>query len=173
MTTSHTIMALLAAGASLCALVPPRPCQAQSLHGSNASINRMYHHARAERLSFYETPRGIRRAVAAGRLVRLEPDANFDLHRVSYPYVRPDTRTFVERLGQQYRAACGEKLEVTSAVRPATRQPANSVARSVHPTGMAVDLHKSENPKCLRWMRTTLRALEDEGVLEATEEFAP
>ena len=173
MTTSHTVTALLAAGASLCALVPFRPCRAQSLRGSNASINRMYRHARAERLSFYETSRGVRKAVAAGRLVRLEPDANFDLHRVSYPYVRPSTRTFIERLGNQYRAACGERLEVTSAVRPATRQPANSVARSVHPTGMAVDLHKSDDPTCLRWLRTTLRELEGEGVIEATEEFAP
>jgi uncharacterized protein DUF5715 len=111
--------------------------------------------------------------VAAGRLVKLEPDADVELHRVSYPYVRPTTQTFVERLGEQYRAACGERLEVTSAVRPATRQPANSVARSVHPTGMAVDLHKSGDPTCRRWLRTTLRDLEARGVLEATEEFAP
>ena len=173
MTASHTITALLAAGASLCALVPFRLCRGQSLRGSNASINRMYRHARAERLAFYETPRGVRKAVAAGRLVKLEPDANVELHRVSYPYVRPTTKTFVERLGEQYRAACGERLEVTSAVRPATRQPANSVARSVHPTGMAVDLHKSDDPKCRRWLRTTLRDLEARGVLEATEEFAP
>lgn len=173
MIAHHTITALLTAAAALCALAPLHPGRAQSLHGSTASINRMYRHARAEKLSFYETPRGIRRAVAAGRLVRLEPDANFSLHQVGYPYVRPATRTFVERLGRQYRAACGEQLEVTSAARPATRQPANSVARSVHPTGMAVDLHKSDDPSCLRWLRATLRELEDEGVLEATEEFSP
>jgi len=173
MTSHHTNMALLTASASLCTLAALHPCRAQSLHGSNASINRMYRHAKAEKLSFYETPRGVRNAVAAGRLVELRPDANFDLHRVSYPYVRPATRTFVERLGQQYRTACGERLEVTSAVRPATRQPANSVERSVHPTGMAVDLHKSDDPDCRGWLRSTLRELEGEGVLEATEEFSP
>jgi len=173
MSAHYTITALLTAATALCALAPLHPCRAQSLRGSTASVNRMYRHARAEKLSFYETPRGIRRAVAAGRLVKLEPDANFSLHQVAYPYVRPATRTFVERLGEQYRVACGEQLEVTSAVRPATRQPANSVARSVHPTGMAVDLHKSDEPSCLRWLRATLRELEDEGVLEATEEFSP
>lgn len=173
MIISKTVAALFVAGASLCALAPLRPCRAQSLHGSNGSIHRMYRHARVEKLSFYETARGIRRAVAAGRLVKLVPNENFDLHKVSYPYVRAATRTFVERLASQYRSACGEKLEITSAVRPSTRQPANSVALSVHPTGMAVDLHKSDDPTCRGWLRSTLRELEGEGVLEATEEFSP
>jgi len=146
---------------------------AQSLRGSKASINRMYHHARAERLHFYETSRGVRQAVASGRLVRLEPDSNFTLHDVAYPYVKPATRTFVERLGAQYREACGRVLEVTSAVRPATRQPPNSTARSVHPTGMAVDLHKSARPACVQWLRETLLELEGAGLIEVTEEFAP
>ena len=173
MTRPHNTTGLLLAGAALCALAPVRPCIGQSLHGSTASVNRMYRHARAEKLAFYETSRGIRKAVAAGRLVRLVPDDDFDLRKVSYPYVRSTTRTLVERLGRQYRAACGEQLVVTSAVRPATRQPANSVARSVHPTGMAVDLHKSDDPECRAWLRATLRELEGEGVLEATEEFSP
>lgn len=133
----------------------------------------MYRHARSERLSFYETARGVRRAVAAGRLHRLVPDENFTLHKVGYPFVRASTLTFVERLGAEYRDECGEPLEVTSAVRPATRQPANSVARSVHPTGMAVDLHKPEDPDCRSWLRSTLLDLEGAGVLEATEEFSP
>jgi len=146
---------------------------AQSLRGSKASINRMYHHARAERLHFYETSRGVRQAVDAGRLVRLVPDSNFTLHDVAYPYVKPATRTFVERLGAQYREACGHVLEVTSAVRPATRQPPNSTARSVHPTGMAVDLHKSAHRPCLQWLRESLLELEGAGLIEVTEEFAP
>jgi LysM repeat protein len=161
------------AGILLSTVVHATQCSAQSLHGSKASVRRMYRQARAEKLSFYETPRGVRKAVASGRLVRLVPDVNFSLHQVGYPYVRPATLTFVERLGAQYQAACGEQLEVTSAVRPATRQPPNSVARSVHPTGMAVDLHKSDDPQCRRWLRKSLLELEDAGLLEATEEFAP
>jgi len=147
--------------------------RAQSLRGSRASINRMYHEARAERLHFYETSRGVRQAVEAGRLVRLVPGSNFTLHNVSYPFVKPTTRTFVERLGAQYQDACGQLLEVTSAVRPATRQPPNSTARSVHPTGMAVDLHKSAQPACVQWLRESLLELEGAGLIEVTEEFAP
>lgn len=158
--------------AGLCAFAAP-PCAAQSLRGSDASIDRMYRHARAEHLSFYETPRGVRRAVDAGTLVRLVPDGNFTLHAVGYPFVRASTRTFVGRLAEQYRDVCGEPMEVTSAVRPATRQPSNSVEQSVHPTGMAVDLHKPEGPKCRQWLRETLLDLEGAGVLEATEEFGP
>lgn len=149
------------------------PCVAQSLHGSPASINRMYREARAERLSLFETPSSVKRAVAAGYLVRLVPNANFSLHEVGYPFARPAALLFVDRLGEQYRAACGEQLQVTSAVRPATRQPPNSVARSVHPTGMAVDLHKSSKSACRNWLRKTLLELEGTGVLEATEEFSP
>ena len=146
---------------------------AQSLRGSQASIDRMYHHALAEDLPFYETPDGVRRAVANGRLVRLTPDATMALHEVGYPYVRPSTRMFVDRLSHQYRDVCGEALIVTSAVRPARRQPANSTERSVHPTGMAVDIRKPRKAKCLRWLRSTLLDLEGENVLEATEEHSP
>jgi hypothetical protein len=164
---------LTAAVLSAFASVAPAPVAAQSLHGSPASVNRMYRHAKAEDFSFFETSAGVRKAVKNGWLVRLAPNGDFTLHEVGYPYVRPMTRTFVERLAPQYRAACGQTLEVTSAVRPATRQPPNSVARSVHPTGMAVDLHKPTNRKCLRWLRSTLLDLEDQGVIEATEEFSP
>ena len=165
-------LARLTPAAVLCAL-GAFPCAAQSLGGSTASVDRMYRQARAERLSFYETPRGVRRAVAAGRLERVTPDANVALHAVGYPFVGPTTLAFVERLGAQYRATCGGPLEITSAVRPATRQPGNSVAHSVHPTGMAVDLHKPDDPGCRSWLRETLLDLEGAGVIEATEEFAP
>lgn len=133
----------------------------------------MYRRARAEKLRFYETNRGVRNAVRQGSLVRLVPDRNFTLHKVGYPYVRPATRTFVERLGAQYREACGEQLVVTSAVRPGNRQPANSTAHSVHPTGMAVDLRKPDSGDCLHWLRSTLLDLENAGMLEVTEEHAP
>lgn len=167
---------LLAAAVAFMAVVTPlspRPAQAQSLRGSRASINRMYRDARAEDLSFFETPAGVRRAVKKGWLVKLVPDANFALHEIGYPYVRPSTRLFVQRLAEQYRDECGEPLVVTSAVRPATRQPANSTERSVHPTGMAVDLRKPQDASCLRWLRRTLLDLEDAGLLEATEEHVP
>ena len=163
----------LAAAVSIVALTPVRGVDAQSLRGSRASIDRMYRQARSERLTFFQTPASVRRAVDARRLVRLEPDSSYELHQVTYPYVRPATRTFVRRISAQYMAACGEPLIVTSAVRPATRQPANSTTRSVHPTGMAVDFRKPQTWECLRWLRGTLLDLEGDGVLEATEEQSP
>jgi hypothetical protein len=166
-------LAPLAATAACGGILTAAPLAAQSLRGSQASIERMYDHARAEGLSFYETPAGVTKAVKQGRLARLEPDRTLQLHQVRYPYVRPSTRLFVERLATQYKDECGEPLVVTSGVRPATRQPANSTELSVHPTGMAIDLRKPRKAKCLRWLRTTLLDLEDAGLIEATEEHAP
>ena len=163
----------LAAAAALSGLLIALPATAQSLRGSQASIDHMYRQALAEDLSFYETPSGVRTAVKQGRLVRLEPGNTFELHAVGFPYVRPSTRLFVDRLASQYESECGEPLIVTSAVRPATRQPRNSTERSVHPTGMAVDLRKPRKARCLRWLRSTLLDLEDSNVLEATEEHSP
>jgi hypothetical protein len=161
--------ALVAAGAVACL---PAAGAAQSLRGSPASVDRMYWQARRERLPFHASASGLRGALREGRLVRIGTTGDVLLRGVGFPYVTPATRTFVSRLGAQYRGACGERLVVTSAARPSLRQPANSVPESVHPTGMAVDLRKPSG-KCLRWLRSTLLALEKAGVAEATEEFSP
>ena len=133
----------------------------------------MYEHAKQEKLPFYETTKDVRTAVAEGRLVRIGESGQIQLHSVAYPYVRPSTRLFVDRLSAQYASTCGEPLVVTSGVRPATRQPRNSNELSVHPTGMAVDVRRPRNAKCLRWLRSTLLDLEGEDVIEATEEHWP
>ena len=146
--------------------------EAQSLRGSLASISRMHRQAVRERLPFYETSAGVRNAVRKGKLVRLRTTHGVTYDKVRWPYVQAETRTFAERLGAQYREACGQRLVITSAVRPATRQPANASARTVHPTGMAIDLRKPKG-QCLRWLRNTLLDLEQAGVLEATEEYGP
>jgi len=165
--------AALASAAVLMLVVRVDTLSAQSLRGSRASINRMYRHAVSEKLHFYETARGVRNAADKGVLVRLAPNEDFTVHGVSFPFVREPTRTFVRRLASQYRDACDEQLVVTSATRPESRQPANSTSRSVHPTGMAVDLRKPTKGTCLRWLRQTLLELEDAGLLEATEEHGP
>ena len=171
--SAFSLLAVRAAGAAILCVLATLPCNAQSLRGSDESIDRMYRQAKAERLSFYETPRGVRTAAAAGRLERIVPNGDFTLHKVSYPFARASTITFVERLGAQHRDKCGEPLGVTSAVRPATRQPANSTKLSVHPTGMAIDLRKPDDAFCRQWLRETLLDLENAGVIEATEEYAP
>lgn len=150
-----------------------RASSAQSLRGSIASVDRMYDHAVHDGLTFYETTNAVQWAAARGELVQFRTDHGYALRRVNFPYVRPATLTFVERLADDYERVCDEPLLVTSGVRPESRQPANSSHRSVHPTGMAVDLHKPTKGRCLTWLRRELLALEGTGVIEATEEHHP
>jgi hypothetical protein len=161
----------LLAGVTL--LVPASSADAQELRGSRASVDRMYRQAVQHDLTFHRTSTSARKAARAGDFDQLSlSTAHYRLHHVSYPYVVPAVRVFVERLAEQYHDACGERLVVTSALRPSSRQPANSVDHSVHPTGMAVDLRKPSG-RCLTWLRSTLVSLEEEGVIEATEEHHP
>lgn len=155
------------------ALAIPAALQAQSLQGSRSSVDRMYRTAQQQDLYFYQTSSGVRRAADRGTFVRLTGNADYTLAAVSNPYVLPATRTFVQRLAAQYRSACGQRLVVTSAARPKSQRLVNSVDRSVHPTGMAIDLRRPNRGRCLTWLRTTLLSLEGRGVLEATEERNP
>ncbi|HEX6534722.1 MAG TPA: DUF5715 family protein [Gemmatimonadaceae bacterium] len=165
---------LLPPAAIIAALViAPPAAGAQSLHGSHRSVERVWHYAVAHDYSFTHTAREVRRAVHEGRLVRLHPGRDYVLHEVSFPYVAPETRTFVRRLAAQYRRGCGEPLVVTSAVRPESVQPVNASDHSVHPTGIAIDLRRSKRGKCRRWLRKTLLVLERRGVVDATEEHHP
>ncbi|MEX2584353.1 MAG: DUF5715 family protein [Gemmatimonadota bacterium] len=149
------------------------PASAQSLRGSPASVDRMYHQARNHDLRFFESATAIRNAHRDGALVRLDGNRDYELAAVSYPYVVPEVHVFVLRLASQYRSACGEKLVVTSATRPTSMRLINSVDKSVHPTGMAIDLRKPRNSRCLSWLRSTLLSLETGGILEAVEERNP
>lgn len=96
-----------------------------------------------------------------------------EFHDVSYPYAVAETRLFLDRLSQQYHAACGDRLTVTSLLRPVNNQPANAVALSVHPSGMAVDLRIPPKGKCRSWLENTLLSLEKERVLDVTRERHP
>ena len=147
--------------------------QAQSLRGSRASMDAQNRQADLHDYTRIETPAEVQRFVELGLLVPLRGNADYRIHNVRYPYARPEVKTFVERLSSQYRSACGEELVVTSLTRPATRQPANASSRSVHPTGMSVDLRRSNSPACRRWLERVLLSLEGAGVLEATRERRP
>jgi len=147
--------------------------QAQTLRGSRGSVERMYNQARGQDLTFYRSGRGVRSAAAEGELVRLRGNEHYRVADASYPYALPTTRTFVQRLAAQYHDACGERLVVTSATRPRSLKLRNSVAESVHPSGMAVDVRRPTRGSCLRWLRQTLLDVEGEGVIEAIEEHHP
>lgn len=151
----------------------PEPGQAQSLRGSSASLDRQQRAARQHDFTYLQSPAQVERFVKAGYLVPVRSNRDFDIHGVSFPYTRPETRTFILRLSSQYRRACGERLVVTSMTRPLSRQPRNASSRSVHPTGMAIDVRRSNNRSCRSWLEGVLLSLERSGILEATRESYP
>jgi hypothetical protein len=149
------------------------PASSQSLRGSTSSLDLQNRVARQHDFTFIDTGDRVRHFASQGWLVRIRPGRDFQLHSVSFPYARPEVALFVERLSAQYRAGCGEQLVVTSLTRPTTRQPRNASSRSVHPTGMAVDLRYSHNRNCRAWLERVLTSLEGASVLEATRERYP
>ncbi|HYO16194.1 MAG TPA: DUF5715 family protein [Thermoanaerobaculia bacterium] len=147
--------------------------EAQSLQGSRSSLLRQNEMARQHDYTYLRTSDQVHEFARRGLLVRLSGSSSYRLAAVSFPYARPEVKTFIERLGSQYRAACGERLVVTSLTRPLTRQPRNASHLSVHPTGMAVDLRRSNRSSCRRWLEKTLLTMEQRGLVEATRERHP
>jgi hypothetical protein len=160
---------------SVLATAAGSPAAAQSLDGSRASLLRQNLGAQQEGLTYLRTSRDVQDAVQRGLLVPLTGNADYSLatDEVSFPVARAEVKAFVEQLAHHYRAACGEPLVVTSATRPITRQPRNASEISVHPTGIAVDLRRSDRGSCRRYLETTLLSLEGKGLIEATREHWP
>lgn len=154
-------------------IVGGQQAHAQTLKGSRTSIDQQYRTALSYGYTFVKTSQALNSGIRANQLVRISPDRYMNLHDVSYPYAVPGTQLFLSRLSAQYYSVCGEKLTVTSLLRPKDRQPANSVAHSVHPTGMAVDLRVPKNHKCRSWLENTLLSLEREKVIDVTRERYP
>ena len=144
-----------------------------SLQGSPTTVNRVYEVAMDHDFTFMATAKEVNRFVAMGLLVYLPGNANYGIDDVSFPLVRPETRLFVERISAQYKSACGDKLMVTSATRPTNLQPSNASGKSVHPTGMSIDLRIPGNRKCREWLERTALTLEGRGVLDITREKNP
>ena len=161
---------LLAAGLLLGGL--PGQAPAQSLRGSRSSVDRQVAQARRHDFTHLANARQLRRFVDAGYLVPVAGNADYTLVDVSFPFARPAVRLFIERLSAQYRRACGEQLVVTSLTRPRSHQPRNASDRSVHPTGMAVDLRRPAG-RCRAWLEGVLLSLEARGLVEATSERRP
>lgn len=153
--------------------VAAAPAAAQSLRGSTPSLDRQNSVARQHDYTFLSSTRQARSFVDAGYLVRVGSTSDYTVKSGVLPYARPAVALFIQRLGSQYRAACGEKLVVTSLTRPKSRQPRNASPRSVHPTGMALDLRRSSRSSCRSWLEGVLLHLEGKGVLEATYERRP
>lgn len=157
----------------LAGLARPAGIRSQSLKGSRASVDRQARIAQEHDFSYLTTGKRVQVFVDNGLLVRVRPGTHVELHGVSYPYARPEAALFVERLASQYHSACGERLVVTSLTRPTSRQPRNASERSVHPTGMALDIRYSRSASCRKWLEGVLLGLEGSGVIEATRERFP
>lgn len=150
-----------------------RLVEAQSLRGSPQTVIRQNLAAQEHEFTFLRDAQHVQRFVEAGYLIPINSNHVYRVKRIGFPYARPEVRLFLSRLGRQYKAACGEDLVVTSLTRPWTRQPRNASPRSVHPTGMAVDLRRSTNRNCRQWLEDVLLYLEGRGVLEAVRETRP
>ena len=149
-----------------------RHTSAQSLRGSRGALDLQTAQAVSHDFTYLGGAGQLRRFVAAGYLVPVDSNRDYWLKDVSFPVARPEVRLFIGRLASQYRRACGERLVVTSLTRPLSHQPRNASDRSVHPTGMALDLRRPAG-RCRRWLERTLLSLESRGVLEATAERHP
>ena len=167
------IPAATAAALLLAGLLPPA-AEAASLIPTRPALLRQVHAARDHGFTYLDTSGEVARFVREGYLVALPGNRDYYVkHTVSLPYARPEVKLFVERLAAQYRGACGERLVVTSLVRPKNLQPPNSSPLSVHPTGMALDLRVSDSYRCRSWLERALVGLEDRGVVEAARERRP
>jgi hypothetical protein len=143
------------------------------LGGSPASMEEQHAVAVESDYSFLRKPADVEHLVELGRLVEVNGDADYTLSDVSFPFARPEVRTFVESVAADYRDEFGVKLVVTSLTRPTTLQPANAHDLSVHPAGMAVDLRVPGDSARRKWLETRLLALEDSGAIDITREHHP
>jgi hypothetical protein len=167
----RTLVTLMATSGVTAAAVEAK---APSLRGSPAAMQEQNQVARTHGLTFYRTTAEIREAVERGDLVRLDGNADYDVADfVRHPFAHPAAKLFVERLARQYHAACGQKLVVTSAVRPSDSQPRNAHALSVHPAGMALDLRVSDRASCRSWLENALMNMESRGLLNGIRERTP
>ncbi len=152
----------------------PSALEAATLRPTGGSLDVQNREARRHNYSYLQTADDVRSFVERGYLVPVPKyGSDYFLKEVSFPYARPEVKLFIERLSEQYRKSCGEKLVVTSLTRPKSRQPRNASQRSVHPTGMALDLRRPWGRTCRGWLEHTLVTLEAKGVLEATLERSP
>lgn len=163
------VRASLAFVVLLAAAFPAFP--AASLTPTRAGLVRQSVGAQHAGFTYLVNDGDVHEYVRKGLLVTMRGNGDYYIDDdVRHTAARPEVKVFVERLAKQYRDACGDKLVVTSLVRPRSRQPWNSDPLSVHPTGMAVDLRISTKSSCRRWLEKALIDLEGDGLIEAARE---
>lgn len=145
-----------------------------SLRGSAPAMARQHNVALEAGYPFARTPAHMAELEAQGELVRLYGNEDYGFREgVRSMVARPEMEIFIRRLARDYRAACGEKLIVTSLTRPLSRQPRNAHRLSVHPAGIAADLRVSQNAACRSWLEDTFLTMEEQGLLDGIRERRP
>lgn len=155
-------------------LLGPPVSEAQSLRVSGASMDLQNQQATLHGFTFARNSDEVQKLINSGALVPVRSNQHFMVKEsVTFPYARPEVRDFIANLGKHYHEACDEQLVVTSLTRARNRQPRNASKRSVHPTGMAMDLRRSWNRGCRSWIEMTLLTMEVNGILDAMLESKP
>lgn len=154
-------------------IASPSGASAAGLRGSPSSMRVQHQVAVEEDLTFMANAAQVRTLVESGGLEVVEGNADFSLSGVSFPYARPETKLFIERIAAQHRRETGEMLVVTSITRPSALQPGNAHELSVHPAGMAVDFRVPASAASRAWLERALMDLENAKVLDVTRERNP
>jgi LysM repeat protein len=143
------------------------------LKGSSESLDVQNRQAQKHQLKYHKTSNELYQSVSQKKLVAVSPSKSLELAGVSFPFALETTRDFLKGFSKAYQAYCQEALIVTSLTRPNTHQPKNASIRSVHPTGLAIDLRIPSTQKCKAWLVDALVYLEEQKVVEATQERKP
>ena len=126
---------------------------------------------------FAATKERLLELVEEDTLVELEETKSLKFNKVSRPYVLPVVAEFVYRLADQYNYGqrCGP-LWLNGAARDTIFQQSlgNGSAKSVHPTGMAVDFKSTGlTDSCRDWLEQTLLEIEAAKRIDFTKERSP
>lgn len=154
-------------------LLPVGLASAADFRGTEAKMMRQHAVAVEESYSFLRTPADVRRLVESGALVSVNQNADLGMSGVSFPFARPEVRSFIEHFAAQFHDSTGEQLVVTSLTRPEAAQPKNAHVLSVHPAGMAVDLRVPAGSSSRSWLDRALLAMQSAGLIDVTREHTP
>jgi len=147
------------------------------LNGSKDAVIGAFTYAKDSGYEFAATESRLIEMVEEGTLVELEETDSLRFNHVSRPYVLPVVAKFLYRLADQYYYGqkCGP-LVLNGAARDLEFQAtlSNGSNKSVHPTGMAVDLKSTGmSDSCHEWLEDTLLEIETARRIDSTEEHSP
>lgn len=156
------------------------------IRGSHESLVRQNEKSEAEGLERIEDDDDLNDRIAHKMLVPVPVSAALTINGslpLNRRYCRPWTATFLADLARAHEAEFHKAFEVSSAVRTVESQkqlilvngnaaPAEGDIASPHLTGGTIDIAKQGmSRKELGWMRATLLALQQAGMIDVEEEF--